>query len=122
MVSWGPYFSQFYFPCIFNPACFITLSATEARVASQHIDQHVLGGVQHIGPTNNVECILACQWDTNCSGVDWDANDNTCWFHTKENTCNALVAKVGCSHYRLIECPVNAAQVVAVAAANPFFG
>ncbi|CAH1788388.1 unnamed protein product, partial [Owenia fusiformis] len=64
---------------------------------------HVLSGTKQSGTFTLDSCLSACTASTTCLAVDYNA-EGSCWFHTNVTSCNALVSKAFCQHYKRIEC------------------
>jgi hypothetical protein len=65
---------------------------------------HIIGGTQQTGINSLVPCLVACNMDAICLGVDFDFSTNTCWFHNSTTECNSLTPKANCNHFRTQAC------------------
>ena len=61
---------------------------------------HIIGAEKQ--PIADVQtCLSTCasSSEDSCLGVDFNFNNNGCYFHTGQTACNSLVGKSNCNHY-----------------------
>ncbi|ELU09921.1 hypothetical protein CAPTEDRAFT_224151 [Capitella teleta] len=82
-----------------------TTSATTIAPREVSTGFHILGGTLMAAYRDATACLDACRAvPTLCLAVDFNTQFNSCWFHTSETACAALVAKATCTNYRFTIC------------------
>ncbi|KAK2158568.1 hypothetical protein LSH36_167g04041 [Paralvinella palmiformis] len=68
---------------------------------------HVSGGSLMPRYSDVTSCQDACKRNINCRTIDFNFDDNTCWFHYDDTVCNPVIAKNNCVHYKYVSCDRN---------------
>ena len=70
-------------------------------------NRHAYNGILQRGVVSWEDCINGCV--DSCFAVDFDrSRDDTCWHHTETSSCQDLIYKRGCTHYRIRSCILSA--------------
>ena len=65
-------------------------------------NQHGFGGEEHKEAKNVVDCKQACLAATDCAGLDFNNNDNSCWLLDAAHE-GQIAAFTGVDHYKMEE-------------------
>ena len=66
--------------------------------------QHALGGVIQPGLNTAALCIMGCSSRLLCKALDFESEDDSCWFHSESTACTSLNDRSSATHYRLQTC------------------
>jgi len=93
-----------------DTALYIVLASwihiTQAQISS-HAGFHLFGGTFQSGLSSQPACLQGCTTSATCRALDFNSDDNSCWFHTDSSVCNVLNPKSSCTHYKLAICEKN---------------
>jgi len=94
----------------------VCISADCNSLWSEIVSQHSYSGKQGVGYTTLYACQSLCINTTNCVAIDFDTNQNTCFYFL--SPAPAVYPATGVNHYVLVNAPTTTTTTVPTLTSN----